>query len=293
MRRSSGRWPLCRSALVLAAVLGLGCVTRGTYQEAVTERDALRAERERLEERVSRLEASSQSLDAERVALIDELEDLHQAQTKLDADVRRLRKAEAELSRNLAEREAQLASRSEELERLQGTYEGLVHDLEAEVAAGQIEIEQLRDGLHLNMAQEVLFASGSAQVNARGQGVLAKVAERVRGLPHGIEVRGHTDNVPIHSKRYPTNWELAGARASGVVRLLVKRGVDPRRLSAVSLGEFAPRASNDTAKGRSRNRRIEITLKPTPEASAAGRKAARQQETAAGGGAEGPPASSP
>ena len=294
MKRSNGRWRPCRSALVLVAILGLGCVTRGSYQEVVGERDALRADRERLEERVSRLEASSQSLDSERVALIDELEDLHQAQAKLDQDVRRLRKAEAELSQSLAEREAELESRSQEFDRLQGTYQGLVEDLEAEVAAGEIEIQQLRDGLRLNMAQEVLFSSGSAEVNARGRALLAKVAERVRELPHGIEVRGHTDNVPIHSERYPTNWELAGARASRVVRLLAEGRVEPQRLSAVSLGEFAPRASNDTEKGRSRNRRIEITLKPREAAPAAARrKGPEQPDGVAGGGGRAPAAPAP
>ena len=130
------------------------------------------------------------------------------------------------------------------------------------MAAGQIEIEQLREGLRLNLAQDVLFASGSAQVNRAGQDVMRRVADRVKATPHAIVVRGHTDNVPIRSSRYPSNWELAGARAAGVVRLLEKGGVGSERLSAVSLGETQPRMSNATPEGRARNRRIEITLKP-------------------------------
>ncbi|MDJ0850233.1 MAG: OmpA family protein [Myxococcota bacterium] len=241
----------------------MACVSSGTHQQVVTERDALRADKARLEQRVSRLEATSESLDSERVALIDQMEDLNQQQQQLEKDLRRLRKAEAQLSKSLAEREAQLASSTEEVERLRGTYEGLVADLEAELAQGQIEIQQLREGLQLNMAQEVLFASGSAKVNTTGRVLLAKVAERVRGVPYRVVVQGHTDNVPLrNTKRFADNWELAGARSSHVVRLLQANGVPPERLSAVSFGEHAPRDSNDTPKGRARNRRIEITLKP-------------------------------
>ena len=256
MKRSSRPWRRLPE-LTAAALLALpsACVTSGTHDEVVTERDDLKR-------RVERLERSTESLDAERVKLIDDLEDLRIAEEQLDKDVRRLRRREAELSDNLALREAELAERNSEVEKLRGTYEGLVSDLEAEVAAGQIEIEQLREGLRLNLTQDVLFASGSADVNRGGREVLAKVADRVKRVPNSIVVRGHTDNVPISRKEFPTNWELAGARASRVVRLLQKGGVGPERLSAVSLGETQPRASNATPEGRARNRRIEIWLRP-------------------------------
>jgi chemotaxis protein MotB len=272
------------TALALLGALAAGCVTQGTHREIVAERDQLLAEKAQLEERVRRLEASSESLGAERVALLEELDDLHEAQADLATDIRRLRKAEAELSERLATRNAEFESRSEEVGRLRETYEGLVADLEAEVATGQIEIQQLREGLRLSMAQEVLFSSGSAEVNANGRAVLARVAERVREIPHGVEVQGHTDNVPIHSERYPTNWELAGARASRVVRLLEERGVAPDRLYAVSHGEHSPVAPNDSEIGRAKNRRIEITLKPVAAVAAA---AAQEQEERAAA-AEGP-----
>jgi chemotaxis protein MotB len=252
-----------RGSLLLAAVLpAAGCVTRGTYDRVVSDK-------RRLEERVRMLEASTESLDAERVALIEEMETLRQAHDRLDADVRKLRQVERELSQNLSRREEELASRSQEVDRLRSTYEGLVSDLEAEVAAGQIAIQQLRDGLRLDLREDVLFASGSAQVNARGQGVLGKVAERLKGVPNRVEVSGHTDDVPIRTERFPSNWELASARATGVVRILAQRGVDPARLSAVSHAEFSPVASNGSPEGRARNRRIEITLKPVASSSVA------------------------
>jgi len=237
---------------VLLGALAAGCVTQGSHREIVAERDQLLAEKMQLEERVRRLEASSESLGAERVALLGELDDLHEAQASLEIDVRRLRKAEAELSETLAARSEEFESRGQEVGRLRETYEGLVADLEAEVATGEIE------------------------VNASGRAVLGKVAERVRGIPHEVEVQGHTDDVPIHSERYPTNWELAGARASRVVRLLEEEGVAPERLCAISHGEYAPVAPNDSDAGRAKNRRIEITLKPVTAVAAA----AAQEEQA-------------
>jgi chemotaxis protein MotB len=267
MKRCVTPWLRAASAGLLPLALG-ACVSRGAYRELEAERDGLAQAKQQLEERVQLLEASTESLGAERVKLIDEMETLREAHAVLDEDVRGLRAAKAELSDNLQAREAELAARRAEVEALRGTYEGLVADLESEVAAGQIEIQQLREGLQLNLTQDVLFASGSAELNDAGRSVLRKVAPRLQEIQHRIVVRGHTDSVPIRgalASRYPSNWELAGARASNVVRTLAERGVDPHRLLSVSRAEFEPVAPNDTPEGRQKNRRIEIALEPVRE----------------------------
>jgi chemotaxis protein MotB len=270
MKRCDTPWLRPLSAALLPLTLA-ACVSRGAYRELESERDALALDKQRLEERVELLEASNESLGTERVQLIDEMESLREAHAVLDRDVRGLRATKAELSENLAAREAELAARRAEVDQLRGTYEGLVADLESEVAAGQIEIQQLREGLQLNLTQDVLFASGSAELNDAGRSVLRKVAPRLQELPHRVVVRGHTDSVPIRAGRYPSNWELAGARASHVVRYLAERGIDPHRLIALSRAEFEPVASNDTPEGRQKNRRIEIALEPVrTEPAAAG-----------------------
>jgi chemotaxis protein MotB len=264
MKRSATRSRRRSSAVLLPLALA-ACVSRGAYQEVEAERDALTAEKQQLEERITLLEASTESLGVERVALIDEMETLREAHSILDRDVRGLRSAKTELSESLQAREAELAARNQEVEQLRGTYEGLVADLESEVAAGQIEISQLRQGLQLNLTQDVLFASGSAELNEAGRSVLAKVAQRLNEVPHRIEVRGHTDSVPIRgplAAKFPSNWELAGARASGVVRFLAEHKIDPTRLVSVSHGQYDPIAPNDTPEGRQKNRRIGITLEP-------------------------------
>jgi chemotaxis protein MotB len=240
----------------------LGCVSLGRHREVAGERDRLADEKAQLQERVRLLEASNASLSAERVRLLEETEDLREKHATLEEGVADLQRRHDELSESLIAREAELAARSQEVARLRGTYEGLVSDLEAEVQAGQIRIQQLRDGLLLNVSDEILFPSGSAQLSVQGKDVLARVAGRLRELPDRVEVQGHTDDVPIATPTYPSNWELAAARATGVVRWLQEQGVDARRLSGVSFGEQRPVASNATREGRARNRRIDIRLLP-------------------------------
>jgi chemotaxis protein MotB len=246
---------------LLLALLAAGCVTRGTHRDVVSERDRLTEANQRLSERVRLLEASNVSLSSERIALLEELEDLRQEQASLDKRVRELRRTRSVLEASLRQREEQVA----ELERLHGTYEALVADLESEVSAGQIQIEQLREGLRLNLSDQILFPSGSAELSAGGRRVLRTVAAQLTELPHRVEVQGHTDDIPIRgglAGRFPSNWELAGARAARVVRLLHEAGVDATRLTAVSFGAQHPVAGNDTPEGRARNRRIEIRLIP-------------------------------
>ncbi|NNL85129.1 MAG: OmpA family protein [Myxococcales bacterium] len=251
-------------SLLFPKVLLLGCsvalsacVGKGTHQQVVDERDGLRRE-------LSTLSKSREALEAERLALIAETEALRETSNDLEERVVRLRRERSDLENTLKEREAEL---EREIQKLSGTYDGLVSDLEAEVSAGQIQIEQLREGLRLNLSQEILFATGSARLNGAGRSVIATVAARLADLEHRVEVQGHTDNVAITGAlalRYPSNWELAAARASEVVRLLEREGVGAERMTAVSYGEHYPVAPNDSPEGRARNRRIEIRLLPEP-----------------------------
>jgi chemotaxis protein MotB len=264
--------PLGLAAVVVALALAPGCVTRATHTEVVRERDQYREESARQSKRIELLETSNEALSEERVALIDEIEDLRKVREGLQEKVEGLDRERSELETDLRERESEVSRYSEELQQLRQTYGELVSDLQSDVAAGRIEIERLREGLRLNLAQEVLFAPGSAQLTARGRGMIGKLAERLARNPQLIEVRGHTDDRGISGAlagRYPSNWELAGARAASVVRLLAERGVAPQRMRAVSFGEFRPVVPNDTPEGRARNRRIEIRLLPAEGARAA------------------------
>ena len=91
--------------------------------------------------------------------------------------------------------------------------------------------------------------------------VLGSLAGVIRDMPYPIRVEGHTDNVPIHTRRYPSNWELSTARAVNVVKYFADAGqIDPQRLSAVGYGESKPLVANDSAQNRAKNRRVEIVV---------------------------------
>jgi chemotaxis protein MotB len=271
MKRSTTSWPprASRRAVLLWVLAGTlvssGCVTRATHRGVIASHDRLEREGELLRNRVRLLEASNESLSNERVELIASVEDLSTEREALASSVEELRATRDELQENLAVTSSQLAKRESEVAQLRDTYDGLVEDLQSEVAAGRVQIEQLRDGLNVKLAQAVLFPSGSAELGGEGAAVLGKVAHRLTELPHRVLVEGHTDAVPIRGSlagRYPSNWELAGARAARVVRLLAQEGIPAERLEAVALADTRPVASNETAEGRAVNRRIEIRLVP-------------------------------
>ena len=159
----------------------------------------------------------------------------------------------------------ELAIREEEIAKLRSTQAQIEQELEALVAAGLIRIKLLRDGLHVVLAEEVLFASGSSEVRERGREVLANMVDELLEFPYQIGVLGYTDSIPVGrrlAERYPSNWELAAARAASVVRLLEGAGVLGEQLVVVSFGPNRPFASNETPEGRAQNRRIEIRLRP-------------------------------
>ncbi len=259
-----------RWCLLACCWLAMGCVSRGTYREAVTERDTLRARAEAQGRRIELLEASNESLENERVELAGSVEDLREEQQQLSEKLAQLKRRREELEADLERREAQLSATNQEIEKLSKTYGTLVADLEQEVAAGRIEIQQLREGLLFALPGEVLFAPGSVRLSAEGQRILGEVATQLRRSPHRVEVHGHTDNLPVGAQsRYANNWLLAAARAVAVVEALVSLGIEPQRLAAVSFGEQQAIADNSTPEGRARNRRIEIRLLPEPGTAAA------------------------
>jgi chemotaxis protein MotB len=140
--------------------------------------------------------------------------------------------------------------------------------LRSEIAADQVKIEQLENGIRVRMSSDLLYESGAVAISAPGRAVLAKVTPQLISMAaegYDIEVVGNTDDVPVgHELRdhYPTNWELAGARAAVVVRHLQESGVDPTKLQAVSDGHYHPVAPDGTPAGRTQNRRTDLVLRP-------------------------------
>ena len=144
-------------------------------------------------------------------------------------------------------------------------FANLKKELASELDSKKLTIQQMKDGIHVNLTEDILFPSGSAEVRESGREVLGKVSGQLGDAKYQIVVSGFTDNVPISrslSSRFPTNWDLAAARATNVVRLLEENNVPSDKLIATSYGKNKPISSNETEEGRKQNRRIEIHLRP-------------------------------
>jgi chemotaxis protein MotB len=114
--------------------------------------------------------------------------------------------------------------------------------------------------LEIEINTDILFASGVSDFSPAAVTVLDKLADVLKPFPNPVRVEGHTDNRPIKTSAYPSNWELSAARAASVVHEFTKDGIDPLRLEIVGFGEFHPRQANDTAEGRNANRRVSILV---------------------------------
>jgi len=125
---------------------------------------------------------------------------------------------------------------------------------------GKVRVTQSARGITVEINASLLFSPGQAALTPESIKVLKAVAQTLKDDDHDIQIEGHTDNTPISTSSYPTNWELSTARASSVVRLFAETGVAPARLVAAGYGEYKPVEPNTTPEGRSRNRRVIVTL---------------------------------
>ncbi|MCH6556644.1 MAG: OmpA family protein, partial [Nitrospirae bacterium] len=231
--------------------------------ELATLSDEAAGIRQERDELTARVRSQQETMGATERTLAILTEEQDQLQAKLKQQAAQFEAEEAEKAR--LEREQ--AAKEAEIARLTQTHAELTKSLESEIAKGDIQIQQVRDRLRINMVDRVLFDSGRAQVKPDGLKVLKRVSDILKHVTDKqIRIEGHTDNVPIGPKiieRFPTNWELSTARATSVVRYLIEKGgMNRASLSAVGYAENRPVASNETLEGRAENRRIEIVLYP-------------------------------
>ncbi len=123
-----------------------------------------------------------------------------------------------------------------------------------------VEVSFSEDRVRVNMKDKMLFGSGSAQLSSAAVKALRDISRVLATVPNSVMVEGNTDNRPIHTEEFPSNWELSAARAASVVHLLTRFDIDPSRLSAIGYGEHRPVAGNDTDEGRARNRRVTLVI---------------------------------
>jgi chemotaxis protein MotB len=132
--------------------------------------------------------------------------------------------------------------------------------MRALIDAKLITVRRENMWLEIEINTDILFPSGSGSFSTSAEPVLDKLAEVLKPFPNPIRVEGHTDDRPIHTSAFPSNWELSAARAASVVHQFTAQGIDPLRLEIVGFGEFHPRQANTSAEGRNANRRVAVLV---------------------------------
>lgn len=237
--------------------------TRATLTQQVADRDA---KIQTLEGALAAEKANVAELDRKRgeleTALAAESErskGLVDEKAALLADKSRMKGSIDEMKTALAD----LESRKAAAEKRVAEYQSLLDRFKKLIDAGKLSVKIVDGRMVVALATDVLFSSGSAELSPEGAAAITEVSQVLVTIPdRGFQVEGHTDNVPIKTDKYPSNWELASARALTVVRTMIAAGMPPNRVSAAAYGEFKPTAPNETPDGRKANRRIEIVVVP-------------------------------
>ena len=263
--------------LLLSLGLTTGCVAKRKYLDLEAEYTSTKGE---LIDRVHGLEGDVARLEGDVAALKSDLSSADAVIANMTADLRsakeRIYALENEKAKLVADK-AGLGAAIEEMEQALHELDRRKQQAEARVRrfrdmldrfqslidAGTLRVKMVDGRMVVELATDILFDSGSAHLSKAGGEALAEVAQVLQTIPgRRYQVEGHTDNVPIASAKYPSNWDLAADRALTVVKGMVQGGLDSERVSAASYGEFKPSDTNRTAEGRASNRRIEIVVVP-------------------------------
>lgn len=240
-------------AVSLAVLAGAGCGYSEEEMQVKQERidqltralDALERKHADLQERFTAVATENASMKEQLGLMGMSVEDSQRRNQELNKLVEELR---------AKERQAEA--------RLQ-TFRNMIEKFRNMIASGKLRVRIVRGRMVVELSESILFDSGRSDLKTEGQTALTEVASVLASIQgRDFQIAGHTDNVPIRSHRFPSNWELSTARAVTVARFLAGNGVDASRLSAAGYAESQPVASNDTTEGRAQNRRIEIVLMP-------------------------------
>jgi chemotaxis protein MotB len=249
--------------LFLVASMSGACVTTGTHEAKVKElnqvitdtmarEQAAGAERDQLRRQLNAANAQLNDIKQRLAKLGESFESLTSESGQLKAGLQDAEQRLEELRKAKAAAEARAA-----------TFRTLVEKLRSMIDSGQIKVTIRNGRMLIALPNDVLFDSGKTAVKAEGKAAIAKIAQVLTTIPdRRFLVVGHTDNVPIKTARFRSNWELSTARAVEVAQLLLTGGMKPEVLGAAGYAEFDPAGPNDSAEGKAQNRRIEIVLEP-------------------------------
>ncbi len=248
-------------ALLWAALLPLAAcgIKEELYNAKVAELDKtkadLDAQKRAADEFRKKAEATQAALDKDNQTLKFRLKELGQKADTTSADLDAARKRMEEM------RKAQ-----EQAEKRAAQFRQMVAKFKSMIDAGKLQVE-IRNGLMLvKLPDNILFDPGKTDLKSAGKEAIAQVTQILTTIEgRKFQVTGHTDNVPIKSGKFKSNWELSAQRAVEVVKFMGANGMDPKRLSAAGYADQLPVADNETDDGRRQNRRIEIVVQPNIE----------------------------
>jgi chemotaxis protein MotB len=243
-----------------------GCVTTGKYEAKVAEHTQTLAREQQLRDQVADLQrqlAESRKKYDDAAAVVAELKN---RLIQLGQNVDQLSSERGQLAAGLQDAQ----SRLEELRKQKAAAEAraqvfrtLIDKLRSMIDAGQLKVTIRNGRMLIVLPTDVLFDSGRTDLKPAGKSAVTQVAKALATIgDRRFLVSGHTDNVPIKTSRFPSNWELSTARAVEVARLLIAGGMKPDVIGAAGYAEFDPVAQNDTPMNKALNRRIEIILEP-------------------------------
>jgi chemotaxis protein MotB len=247
---------------------GLGaCKTNGTYNKMVAEltakdnadNDAAKKREADLQTQLDQLKKDSADLKTQLDAATAQVATLQDQLKTANGNLDTLTKANKDAASRLEELKKQKAAADARL----AAFRSLIDKLHSMISNGQLKVV-IRDGrMIIALPSDILFESGRTDVKPAGKTALAQVTKVLAQVPdRHFNVAGHTDDVPIKTPQFPSNWELSTARAVEVVHFMISQGMDPKRLAAAGYGEFDPVVANDSTEHRAQNRRIEIVLQP-------------------------------
>jgi chemotaxis protein MotB len=260
--------------LAPVALLALaGCVSQSSYDKLQSELEASQSELEARNATVRDGEKATQAQQQKQAELQAELDhqkdnvrDLQERLAALHKQLATTVKDRSSLESSVSEMTAALAEleqRKEEADARLAELRSVLDKFRALIHAGKLKVKVVDGKIVVVLASDVLFGSGSAALSKDGKAEIAEVSKLLASLPkRKFQVEGHTDNVPIGTAQYPSNWELAAGRSITVAKTMIEAGMPAGRVSAASFADAQPAASNDTAEGRAANRRIEIILVP-------------------------------
>ena len=254
------------AALMVATVatVGSGCgIDEEVHNAALKDRDA---QKQKLAETQTALDkekaahkADVDTRDARVLVLTKKLESLGQDVSRLtneagskDAELETAKKRMEELRKAQAQAEARAAQ-----------FRKLVTQFKTLTDAGKLQVEIRENRMIVRLGDKILFDPGKTDLKPEGKDALKQVTEVLKGLQNrNFQIAGHTDNAPMKSAKFRSNWDLSTARAVEVLNFMISAGMEPKRVSAAGYAETSPVAANDTLDNKAKNRRIEITLVP-------------------------------